>query len=159
MPRRASDRRMRHDCHSVGGRALVLYQSGRDFYGLNLMSVVIEAENISKRFFLGERNQRAFFEDVTVKSVRAFHRLTSPQRSRKREDFDQRFLGASGRFVPDYSRSDLRHYWRKWSRQIDSSKDPVKDHPAYDRYRESVRAPGESPGSWDRFSSRIFRSG
>ena len=39
------------------------------------MSVVIEAENISKRFFLGERNQRAFFEDIAAKSVRAFHRL------------------------------------------------------------------------------------
>jgi lipopolysaccharide transport system ATP-binding protein len=61
----------------------VLYQSGRDFYGLNLMSVVIEAENISKRFFLGERNQRAFFEDVAVKSARAFHHLTHPKEAEK----------------------------------------------------------------------------
>jgi lipopolysaccharide transport system ATP-binding protein len=42
------------------------------------MSVVIEAENISKRFFLGERNQRAFFEDVAAKSVRGFRRLLLP---------------------------------------------------------------------------------
>jgi ABC-type polysaccharide/polyol phosphate transport system ATPase subunit len=31
------------------------------------MSVVIEATNISKRFYRGERNQRAFFEDVAAK--------------------------------------------------------------------------------------------
>jgi lipopolysaccharide transport system ATP-binding protein len=47
------------------------------------MSVVIEAENISKRFFLGERNQRAFFEDVTVKGVRAFRRLVHPKEAEK----------------------------------------------------------------------------
>jgi lipopolysaccharide transport system ATP-binding protein len=47
------------------------------------MSVVIEAENISKRFFLGERNQRAFFEDVTAKSIRGFHRLLRPQEAVK----------------------------------------------------------------------------
>jgi len=39
------------------------------------MSVVIEAQNISKRFFLGERNQRAFFEDVASKSVKGLRRL------------------------------------------------------------------------------------
>ena len=39
------------------------------------MSVVIEANNISKRFFLGERNQRAFFEDVTAKLVRGVRHL------------------------------------------------------------------------------------
>jgi lipopolysaccharide transport system ATP-binding protein len=43
------------------------------------MSVVIEAENISKRFFLGERNQRAFFEDVAAKSARGLRRLLLPQ--------------------------------------------------------------------------------
>jgi lipopolysaccharide transport system ATP-binding protein len=43
------------------------------------MSVVIDAENISKRFFLGERNQRAFFEDVAAKSVRGFRRLVRPR--------------------------------------------------------------------------------
>jgi homopolymeric O-antigen transport system ATP-binding protein len=43
------------------------------------MSVVIEAENISKRFFLGERNQRAFFEDVAAKSVRGLRRLIGPK--------------------------------------------------------------------------------
>jgi lipopolysaccharide transport system ATP-binding protein len=39
------------------------------------MSVVVEAENISKRFFLGERNQRAFFEDVAAKGLRGFRHL------------------------------------------------------------------------------------
>jgi lipopolysaccharide transport system ATP-binding protein len=39
------------------------------------MSVVIEAHNISKRFFLGERNQRAFFEDVSVKLIRGLRHL------------------------------------------------------------------------------------
>jgi ABC-type polysaccharide/polyol phosphate transport system ATPase subunit len=39
------------------------------------MSVVIKAENISKRFFLGERNHRAFFEDVTAKSIQGVRRL------------------------------------------------------------------------------------
>ena len=60
-------------------RALVFCESRRDFYGFDLMSVVIEAENISKRFFLGERNQRAFFEDVAAKSVRGFRRLFRPK--------------------------------------------------------------------------------
>jgi lipopolysaccharide transport system ATP-binding protein len=46
------------------------------------MSVVIEAENISKRFFLGERNQRAFFEDVAAKSARGFRRLLRPQNAK-----------------------------------------------------------------------------
>ena len=39
------------------------------------MSAVIEAQNISKRFFLGERNQRAFFEDVAAKTMGGLHRL------------------------------------------------------------------------------------
>jgi lipopolysaccharide transport system ATP-binding protein len=42
------------------------------------MSVVVEAENISKRFFLGERNQRAFFEDVAAKGIRGFRHLFRP---------------------------------------------------------------------------------
>src|SRR6202521_1630010 len=59
-----------------GGRGrLVFWESRRDFHGFDLMSVVIEAENISKRFFLGERNQRAFFEDVAAKSLAGFRRL------------------------------------------------------------------------------------
>jgi lipopolysaccharide transport system ATP-binding protein len=41
------------------------------------MSVVVDAENISKRFFLGERNQRAFFEDVAAKGMQGFRRLFS----------------------------------------------------------------------------------
>jgi lipopolysaccharide transport system ATP-binding protein len=55
------------------------------------MSVVIEAENISKRFFLGERNQRAFFEDVASKTVRGFRRLLRPRQTepdqQSRRDF------------------------------------------------------------------------
>ena len=47
------------------------------------MSVVIEAENISKRFFLGERNQRAFFEDVAAKSARGIRRLLCPKETKK----------------------------------------------------------------------------
>jgi lipopolysaccharide transport system ATP-binding protein len=47
------------------------------------MSVVIEAENISKRYFLGERNQRAFFEDVAAKSARGFRRLLRPKETKK----------------------------------------------------------------------------
>jgi lipopolysaccharide transport system ATP-binding protein len=43
------------------------------------MSVVIEANNISKRFFLGERNQRTFFEDVSAKVVRGVRRLVRGQ--------------------------------------------------------------------------------
>ena len=39
------------------------------------MAVVVEVENISKRFFLGERNQRAFFEDVAATGLRGFRRL------------------------------------------------------------------------------------
>jgi lipopolysaccharide transport system ATP-binding protein len=49
------------------------------------MSVVIEVENISKRFFLGERNRRAFFEDVAHKSARGFHRLLHPKEKKKDE--------------------------------------------------------------------------
>jgi lipopolysaccharide transport system ATP-binding protein len=47
------------------------------------MSVVIEAENISKRFFLGERNQRAFFEDVAAKSARGLRRLLRPKETKE----------------------------------------------------------------------------
>jgi lipopolysaccharide transport system ATP-binding protein len=49
------------------------------------MSVVIEAQNISKQFFLGERNQRAFFEDVAAKSARGFRRLFYPKEKKKDE--------------------------------------------------------------------------
>jgi lipopolysaccharide transport system ATP-binding protein len=45
------------------------------------MSVVIEAHNISKRFFLGERNQRAFFEDVAAKTMGGIRRLLHPDRA------------------------------------------------------------------------------
>jgi lipopolysaccharide transport system ATP-binding protein len=50
------------------------------------MSVVIEAENISKRFFLGERNQRAFFEDVAAKSLGGFRRLLRSHESGREKD-------------------------------------------------------------------------
>ena len=42
------------------------------------MSVAIEALHISKRFFLGERNQRAFFEDVAAKTMDGVRRLFRP---------------------------------------------------------------------------------
>ena len=42
------------------------------------MSVAIEARHISKRFFLGERNQRAFFEDVAAKTMEGVRRLLRP---------------------------------------------------------------------------------
>src|SRR5215469_17942360 len=73
------DHRVHHDLHPVGSRALVLYKSGRDFHRLYLtMSVAIEARHISKRFFLGERNQRAFFEDVAAKAMDGVRRLFRP---------------------------------------------------------------------------------
>jgi lipopolysaccharide transport system ATP-binding protein len=50
------------------------------------MSVVVEAENISKRFFLGERNQSAFFEDVAVKGLRGFRRLFRPKEAKTVKD-------------------------------------------------------------------------
>ena len=55
------------------------------------MSVVIEAENISKRFFLGERNQRAFFEDVAAKSARGVRRLLRAKEAIKEEDSKRDF--------------------------------------------------------------------
>src|SRR5580704_12479887 len=67
-------------------RALVFCESRRDFYGFDLMSVVVEAENISKRYFLGERNQSAFFEDVAVKGLRGFRRLFRPKEAKTVKD-------------------------------------------------------------------------
>jgi lipopolysaccharide transport system ATP-binding protein len=54
------------------------------------MSVAIEAHHLSKRFFLGERNQKAFFEDVWGKAVNIFQHLLGsqqavPLRSSRRE--------------------------------------------------------------------------
>src|SRR5580704_8191109 len=78
---RGSTRNHRYGDHlgRAGGGSLVFCESRRDFHRFDLMSVVIDAENISKRFFLGERNQRAFFEDVAAKSVRGFRRLVRPR--------------------------------------------------------------------------------
>ena len=42
------------------------------------MSIAIEAHHLSKRFFLGERNQRTFFEDVWTKTVTGMQRLFRP---------------------------------------------------------------------------------
>ena len=50
------------------------------------MSVVVEAENISKRFFLGERNQRAFFEDVAAKGMRGLRHLFDPKDGKTKKD-------------------------------------------------------------------------
>ena len=45
------------------------------------MPVAIEAHHISKQFFLGERNQRTFFEDVCSNAVAGVHRLLQPGRA------------------------------------------------------------------------------
>jgi lipopolysaccharide transport system ATP-binding protein len=45
------------------------------------MRVAIEANHISKQFFLGERNQRTFFEDVWSGTVTGVQRLLQPGRS------------------------------------------------------------------------------
>ena len=45
------------------------------------MRVAIEAHHISKQFFLGERNQRTFFEDVWSGAVAGVQRLLQPARS------------------------------------------------------------------------------
>jgi lipopolysaccharide transport system ATP-binding protein len=42
------------------------------------MSIAIEAHHISKRFLLGERNQRTFFEDVWTRTVTGMQRLFRP---------------------------------------------------------------------------------
>ncbi|MBV8280235.1 MAG: ABC transporter ATP-binding protein, partial [Verrucomicrobia bacterium] len=46
------------------------------------MRVAIEAHHISKQFFLGERNQRTFFEDVWSRTVNRAQRLLQPGQSR-----------------------------------------------------------------------------
>jgi lipopolysaccharide transport system ATP-binding protein len=55
------------------------------------MAVVIEAQNVSKRFFLGERNQRAFFEDVAARTMTGIRRLLrqgrAPVETNSRRDF------------------------------------------------------------------------
>src|SRR5258708_30514285 len=42
------------------------------------MSLAIEAHHISKRFFLGERNQRTFFEDVWTGTLSRVRRVFRP---------------------------------------------------------------------------------
>jgi lipopolysaccharide transport system ATP-binding protein len=42
------------------------------------MSLAIEAHHISKRFFLGERNQRTFFEDVCTRALSGVRRVFRP---------------------------------------------------------------------------------
>ena len=44
------------------------------------MRIAIEAHHISKQFFLGERNQRTFFEDVWSSTVTGVRRLLQPGR-------------------------------------------------------------------------------
>ena len=45
------------------------------------MPVAIEAHHISKQFFLGERNQRTFFEDVWSNTVAGVQRFLQPERT------------------------------------------------------------------------------
>ena len=55
------------------------------------MPVVIEARNISKRFFLGERNQRAFFEDVAAKTMDGLRRWLRPGRAATEKTLSRHF--------------------------------------------------------------------
>jgi lipopolysaccharide transport system ATP-binding protein len=55
------------------------------------MRVAIEAHHISKQFFLGERNQRTFFEDVWSSTVTGVQRLLQPGRSSLVEHSRRRF--------------------------------------------------------------------
>jgi lipopolysaccharide transport system ATP-binding protein len=66
------------DCVSPGSGIMGLFPGRRDVYRFRIMSVVIEAQGISKRFFLGERNQRAFFEDVVAKVAGGARRVWRP---------------------------------------------------------------------------------
>jgi len=47
------------------------------------MPVALEARDISKRFFLGERNQRAFFEDMSAMAMSGLRRLFQPAETSK----------------------------------------------------------------------------
>src|SRR5258708_8988624 len=82
--------RCRYNSDPGHRRCLLFQQRRRNIHGLNLMSVAIEAHHLSKRFFLGERNQKAFFEDVWGKAVNIFQHLlgsqqAAPLRSSRRE--------------------------------------------------------------------------
>jgi lipopolysaccharide transport system ATP-binding protein len=55
------------------------------------MRVAIEAHHISKQFFLGERNQQTFFEDVWSSTVTGLQRLLQPGRSSLAEHSRPRF--------------------------------------------------------------------
>src|SRR6202022_746901 len=74
-PNETGNHRSMHDTGHTRCRAFGFPQSGRNIYRLDLMAVVVEAQNISKRFFLGERNQRTFFEDIASKTARGLRRL------------------------------------------------------------------------------------
>src|SRR6202008_1655329 len=80
-PRRAS-----HDSdsdYSPPGRGWprLLQKSRKNFHRPHLMPVAIEAHHISKQFFLGERNQRTFFEDIYSNAVAGVQRLLQPGRA------------------------------------------------------------------------------
>src|SRR5258707_14834803 len=82
--------RCRYNSDPGHRRCLLFHQRRRNIHGLHLMSVAIEAHHLSKRFFLGERNQKAFFEDVWGKAVNIFQHLlgsqqAAPLRSSRRE--------------------------------------------------------------------------
>jgi lipopolysaccharide transport system ATP-binding protein len=50
------------------------------------MQLAIEAHHISKKFFLGERNQRTFFEDVWSSTITGVQRLLQPGEFSTMED-------------------------------------------------------------------------
>lgn len=45
------------------------------------MPAVIEASHLSKRFFLGQRNQKAFFEDIASEAMNGLRRLLRPRQT------------------------------------------------------------------------------
>src|ERR1700736_6308845 len=90
-PNETGNHRSMHDTGHTRCRALGFPQSGRNIYRLDLMAVVVEAQNISKRFFLGERNQRTFFEDIAHKSKRGLKRLVRPKRTREEKQSAREF--------------------------------------------------------------------
>jgi lipopolysaccharide transport system ATP-binding protein len=55
------------------------------------MAVVIDAQNLSKRFFLGERNQRAFFEDITLKAIQGLRHLLRPDKAASQRNSSREF--------------------------------------------------------------------
>jgi hypothetical protein len=91
------------------------------------MSAVIDAENISKRLFLGERNQKAFFEESPRRACEDFIVWSDLERVKARRP-PSGISGLSGTFPSASSGSNFGHHRRKRGRQIHSSQDSVENH-------------------------------